>query len=96
MIKKIIVSACLLLSLVSFAQEGTASPYSYYGIGDVRFKGTVENRSMGVAVEQDSIHINLQNPASFANLKMTTLLSEEHITTTLKSDTRAKMPQEQR
>jgi hypothetical protein len=29
-----------------FAQEGTASPYSYYGIGDVRFKGTVENRSM--------------------------------------------------
>jgi long-subunit fatty acid transport protein len=77
MIKKIIVSACLLLSLVSFAQEGTASPYSYYGIGDVR--GTVENRSMaGVAVEQDSIHINLQNPASFANLKMTTL-SEEHI-----------------
>jgi hypothetical protein len=48
----------LLLSLVSFAQEGT-SPYSYYGIGDVRFKGTVENRSMaGIAVEQDSIHIN--------------------------------------
>jgi hypothetical protein len=26
----------------------------------------------GIAVEQDSIHINLQNPASFANLKMTT------------------------
>jgi hypothetical protein len=50
----------------------------------------------GVAVEQDSIHINLQNPASFANLKMTTLLSEERIMTTLKSDTRAKMPQEQR
>jgi long-subunit fatty acid transport protein len=62
----------LLLSLVSFAQEGTSSPYSYYGIGDVRFK-TVENRSMaGIAVEQDSIHINLQNPASFANLKFTT------------------------
>jgi hypothetical protein len=73
-------SACLFLSLVSFAQEGTASPYSYYGIGDVRFKGTVENRSMGgVAVEQDSIHINLQNPASFANLKMTTFASEERI-----------------
>jgi hypothetical protein len=31
MIKKIIVSACLLLS-VSFAQEGTSSPYSYYGM----------------------------------------------------------------
>lgn len=73
MIKKIIVSACLLLSLVSFAQEGTASPYSYYGIGDVRFKGTVESSSMaGMAVEQDSVHINLENPASFANLKLTT------------------------
>jgi hypothetical protein len=32
----------------------------------------VENRSMaGIAVEQDSIHINL-HPASFANLKFTT------------------------
>jgi hypothetical protein len=73
MIKKIIVSACLLLSLVSFAQDGTASPYSYYGIGDVRFKGTIESRSMaGVAVEQDSVHINLENPASFSNLKLTT------------------------
>lgn len=88
MIKKIIVSACLLLSLVSFAQEGTSSPYSYYGIGDIRFKGTVESRSMaGIAVEQDSIHINLENPASFANLKFTTFaLGGTYNTTTLKSD----------
>lgn len=72
MIRKIISSLCLLLSLVSFAQEGTSSPYSFYGIGDVRFKGTVESRSMGgVQVEQDSIHLNLDNPASFANLKLT-------------------------
>ncbi|HEY4618464.1 MAG TPA: hypothetical protein VIH09_09765 [Flavobacterium sp.] len=90
MIKKIIVSACLLLSLVSFAQEGTASPYSYYGIGDVRFKGTVESRSMaGVAVEQDSVHINLENPASFANLKLTTFtLGGTLNTVQLKSDTK--------
>lgn len=73
MIRKIITSFCLLLSLASFAQEGTASPYSFYGIGDVRFKGTIESRSMaGVQVEQDSIHINLDNPASFSNLKLTT------------------------
>jgi long-subunit fatty acid transport protein len=94
MIKKIIVSACLLLSLVSFAQEGTSSPYSYYGIGDVRFKGTVENRSMaGVAVEQDSIHMNLQNPASFANLKMTTFALGGSYNTTVR---RVKMRQERR
>lgn len=72
MINKIIVSLCLFLSLVSFAQEGTSSPYSFYGIGDVRFRGTVENRSMGgLSVLSDSIHINLQNPAQFASLKLT-------------------------
>lgn len=72
MIKKIILSSCLFFSLVSFAQEGTASPYSFFGIGDVRYKGTAEMRSMaGIGVEQDSIHLNLDNPASFANLKLT-------------------------
>ena len=89
MIKKIIISACLLLSLVSFAQEGTSSPYSFYGIGDIRFKGTLENRSMaGVAVEQDSIHINLENPASFASLKLTTFsMGGTYGTKNLKSST---------
>ena len=89
MIRKIIISACLLLSLVSFAQEGTSSPYSFYGIGDVRFKGTLENRSMaGVAVEQDSIHMNIQNPASYASLKLTTFtLGGTYGTTTLKNNT---------
>lgn len=73
MIKKIIISACLLFSIVIFAQEGTSSPYSFYGIGDVRYKGTIDIQSMaGVAIEQDSIHINLDNPSSFANLKLTT------------------------
>jgi hypothetical protein len=71
MIKKIIVSICLLFSLVSFAQEGTSSPYSFYGIGDVRFRGTIENRSMaGLSVVPDSIHINLQNPAMYSSLKL--------------------------
>ena len=60
MIKKIIISACLLFSLLSFSQQGSSSPYSFYGIGEVRFKGSIENRSMcGVAVAPDSININL-------------------------------------
>ena len=54
------------------AQQGTSSPYSYYGIGDVKFSGTVESRSMGgISVFPDSIHMNLQNPAQFASLKLT-------------------------
>ena len=72
MIKKVIVSICLLFSLALFAQEGTSSPYSFYGIGDVKFKGTVENRSMGsLSVFPDSIHLNIQNPAHLASLKLT-------------------------
>ena len=72
MIKKFIVSFCLLFSMALFAQEGTSSPYSFYGIGDVKFKGTVESRSMGsLSVLPDSIHLNLQNPAHFASLKLT-------------------------
>ncbi|MBF2707887.1 hypothetical protein [Flavobacterium soyangense] len=72
MINKILISACLFLSLVSFSQEGTSSPYSFYGIGESRFNGSVESRSMaGLSVAPDSIHINLQNPAGYANLKWT-------------------------
>ena len=74
MIKKIFIATCLLFSLVSLAQQGTSSPYSYYGIGDIRYRGMLENRSMGgVAIEQDSIHVNVENPSSYANLKLTTL-----------------------
>ena len=73
MIKKIIISISLLFSLITFAQEGTSSPYSFYGIGDVRFKGTVENRSMGgLSVMPDSIHLNIMNPAMYSSLKLTT------------------------
>ncbi|MEC4004615.1 hypothetical protein OX283_008105 [Flavobacterium sp. SUN052] len=72
MIKKLIVSICLLFSLVSFAQEGTSSPYSFYGIGDVRFKGSIENRSMGsMSAIPDSIHLNVLNPAMYSSLKLT-------------------------
>lgn len=73
MIKKFILSISLLFSLASIAQEGTASPYSFYGIGEVRFKGTIENRLMGgLSILPDSIHLNIQNPASYAGLKLTT------------------------
>ncbi|MDD5149847.1 MAG: hypothetical protein PHC28_05115 [Flavobacterium sp.] len=89
MIKKIIISACLLLSLMSFAQGGSSSPYSFYGIGEVRFKGSLENRSMGgLSVAPDSIHINLENPAGYANLKLTTFtMGGSRSSTKLKTDT---------
>lgn len=72
MIKKVSYSLFLLLSLISYAQQGTSSPYSFYGIGDVKFKGTNENRAMGgLSFVPDSIHINIQNPALLSSLKLT-------------------------
>lgn len=66
MIKKLIVIFIAIISSSAFAQQGTASPYSFYGIGSLKFKGTVENRSMGgIGVYLDSIHLNLRNPASY-------------------------------
>jgi hypothetical protein len=66
MIKKLLVVFVAVFTLSSYAQESTASPYSFYGIGSLKFKGTVENRSMGgISIYTDSIHMNLRNPASF-------------------------------
>jgi len=67
MIKRFIVICITIISSAAFAQQGTGSPYSFYGIGSLKSKGTVENRSMGgIGVYLDSIHINLRNPAAYA------------------------------
>ncbi len=72
MIKKVSLSLFLLFTLVTFSQQGTSSPYSFYGIGDVRSKGTIETRSMGgLSFVPDSIHINIQNPALLSSIKLT-------------------------
>jgi hypothetical protein len=71
MLKRIIIAFFLLITCVTMAQEGTISPYSFYGIGTLKFKGTAENRSMGgISVYTDSIHLTLQNPAGIADLRL--------------------------
>lgn len=63
----------ILFTTITIAQQGTYSPYSFFGIGSPAFKGTVENKSMGgLAIISDSIHLNLQNPAAYSDLKFTT------------------------
>jgi hypothetical protein len=95
MIKKIIVTACFFFTLMSNAQSGTASPYSFFGIGESRFKGNLENRSMaGLNVEQDSLHINILNPASFASVRFTTFtIGGNYTSTDLKTDTKKEKAQ---
>lgn len=70
------------------AQQGSPSPYSFFGLGLNKFKGTVENRSMGgISTYSDSIHINLQNPAGYGALRLTTYaIAGSHKSVSLKSN----------
>lgn len=69
MIKKIVIAIVCISSLGMYAQDGTVSPYSFFGIGDLRSTSTVENQMMGgIGMYADSIHVSLQNPASYGEL----------------------------
>ena len=73
MFKKVLFVFTLLVSTFSVAQNSTASPYSLGGLGDVTFRGNAINRMMGgISVYADSIHSNINNPASLGELKLTT------------------------
>ena len=72
-IKKIALIVTILLANFGFAQENTPSPYSFYGIGSTKFKGTNDIvNTGGISVYSDSTHINVLNPASFSNQIVTT------------------------
>ncbi len=61
----------LLVCTATNSQNSTSSPYSFYGIGSLNFKGTSENRAMGrISVYNDSIHMNFRNPASYTGKNM--------------------------
>ena len=65
--KKIIIAACLLAVSVSvFAQSGTNSPYSQFGLGLLNDQSTGFNRGMnGVGLGfHDHNQVNVKNPAS--------------------------------
>ena len=63
---------CLFFAPLSIdSQNNTSSPYSFYGIGSLDFKGTSESRAMGgISVYNDSIHMNFRNPASYTGKDM--------------------------
>ena len=70
MLKKIIFLLAFAITASAWSQ-GTTSPYSFFGIGNLNFRGTVENRLMGgISTYSDSIHLNLLNPAGLTKLKL--------------------------
>ena len=60
----------IFISLLSYSQKSSYSPYSYFGVGDTNFSSTVENQMMGgYTAYYDSIHQNMNNAASLSKLK---------------------------
>ncbi len=73
MIRKIGFIVICLAACSLHAQNGTVSPYSYFGIGDLRSGSTIENQMMGgLSLYTDSIHLTLKNPAGYGKLRLTT------------------------
>jgi hypothetical protein len=58
----------------AFSQEGTVSPYSRYGLGDLQFGGLATEVGMGSigAGVRNQFHLNYTNPASYSGLRYTT------------------------
>jgi hypothetical protein len=73
MIRLTLVAILGLVALGAYGQNSTISPYSYFGIGELRAPGTIENQLMGrLSMYTDSIHLNFNNPAAYGKLRLTT------------------------
>jgi long-subunit fatty acid transport protein len=88
MIRSVLTVIFLMTLTGSWAQSRTSSPYSFFGLGQQTFRGTIENRSMaGIRTYADSIHVNLNNPAAYSKLRLTTYtLGGTHTETFATSD----------
>lgn len=72
MLQRLFFASLFLVVFTASAQEGTVSPYSSLGVGDLRQIRTVENQSMGgLGIYTDSIHLHLNNPAALGKLGAT-------------------------
>ena len=72
MVKKFVLAFLCFATYAVSAQNGSVSPYSLFGVGELRTVRTIDNQSMGgLGMYTDSIHINLNNPASLGKLALT-------------------------
>lgn len=71
MSRKLVIIVFLIGSWV-YAQKSIDSPYSFYGLGQVRHSSTEEYQLMGgVSTYVDSVRVSLVNPALYGGLKYT-------------------------
>ena len=74
MLKKIFYIFLLFISIKTYGQRSSSSPYSFFGIGQQYSSQSAEQASMGgVGVAFSNVyHLNFINPASFAALRLAT------------------------
>ena len=63
-------------AMTAFAQGGTNSPYSQFGLGEIAQQGVSQNRGMdglGIALHSGN-QVNTANPASYAYVDSLTML----------------------
>jgi len=90
MIKRLLLGVFVFTTVTVSAQRNSASPYSYFGIGENFEAVTVEQASMGgigVAMK-NTYHLNFTNPAANADLRAATYAIGGSLTfLTLKEET---------
>ena len=70
---KVFLTVLFELLFIGYTHAQENSPYSRYGLGNLKLTENVVNRGMGgVSIADDNnLTVNPTNPASFANLRMT-------------------------
>ena len=83
---RILVSLLIASSaMTAFAQGGTNSPYSQFGLGEIAQQGSSQNRGMdglGIALHQGN-QVNTANPASYAYVDSLTMLFDMGLSASL-------------
>ena len=72
-------------AMTAFAQGGTNSPYSQFGLGEIAQQGSSQNRGMdglGIALHQGN-QVNTTNPASYAYVDSLTMLFDMGLSASL-------------
>jgi hypothetical protein len=74
MIKRILIIVTFFWLQNSFSQQTTASPYSYFGLGTLKFRGTHDAIAAGGSLMlTDSVQVNVLNPATYSGQLLTSI-----------------------
>ncbi len=79
--KLLLVTFSLFITVFTYGQ-GSTSPFSMYGVGNLRYEGFARNRAMGglSAPLYSPYHLNPSNPASYSALVQNSFIFEVGIT----------------